>query len=525
MVDDHNEMDEFEDLFEKGGARAQKRFEPGERITATVIHVGEKHAMLDVGGGRDGLMDMAGLHDKDGRAMLRVGDKVDGYVLRVANRIVEVTRSLGKGFVNASMLEEARQSGLPVDGVVSGVNKGGYEIAIAGTTGFCPLGQMDPRRIEDPKTLIGQKLQFRVMDMRGHDVILSRKALLEQQAAEKAAETRKRLRVGERFTGTVVNVRDFGAFVDIGGIEGMVPASELAYGRNRPQDIVHPGDEVQVEVMDIGPGKDGRIERISLSMRALAQDPFEQVAPHLTPGTVLKGLVRKVEAFGAFVELVPGVEGLIHVSAFGKRIGKPADIVSPGEDAYVRVDAADPAARRISLAWLSPAELDAKVDFVAPGKDFPNALRFVGHVKAAEPAPVVSAEREAAAPTVPRQKPAVIAPSVGQVVAVVVDRVEAFGVFVKWETGRGLVPNVELELPLGADARRCFPIGAEFQAVVQEVRPDGKVRLSKKGAQDVAQRADAEAWMRTQAPMPGGAAGVGSFGELLMAKLQQKPKK
>ena len=523
MAQPVDDTEDFEDLFEHMQGKPQRFIEPGQPIRGTVLHVGEGSAVLDLGGRLEGLMDLAGLIGPDGKPTIRVGDRVDGFALRVRNRIVEVGRTIGKGMVSKHMIEEARETGVPVEGVVTGVNKGGYEVDISGTAAFCPLGQMDVRRIEDTATMIGQKLAFRVTEIRGgKDVVLSRKALLEQEAARKSQETRKRLEVGARFEGVVTAVRDFGAFVDIGGIEGLVPASELAYGRVRVQDVVQPGQEVEVEVIRIEAGKDGAKERIGLSMRALAQDPFEALAPHLAVGTVIRGIVTRVEMFGAFVELLPGVEGLIHVSAFGKRIGRPSDVVQPSQDIAVRVDGVDAQARRISLAFLDPSDLQSKLAPAVSGEAAPRGARILGIFVAPEAPAPVSAEREAAAPSVPRT--ILPPPSVGAAQDVTVDRVESYGVFVRWEGGRGLVPGGDLGLPFGTDLRRAMPIGTTFRAVVVEVRPDGKVRLSKTAAQDADERAEAANWQATQVQAkPQGP--MGSFGELLMKKLKDPARK
>ena len=147
---------------------------------------------------------------------------------------------------------------VPVEGTVTEVNKGGYVVEVSGQRCFCPLGQMDLRRIEDPATMVGQRLLFRVTEVRsGKDVVVSRKALLEAEQHKKGAETRKSLAVGARFKGSGGSLRDFGAFVDLGGVEGLIPASELGFGRSRPQDVLHAGQEVDVEVVRMEPGKDG----------------------------------------------------------------------------------------------------------------------------------------------------------------------------------------------------------------------------------------------------------------------------
>lgn len=522
-----NELDEFEALLRQEGSGPQRRYQPGDRVSGRVVYLGEKTATLDLGGGREALLDLAGVRNKDGQVTIRVGDVLDVGVLRVQGRTIEVAKQLGKGQLDLDALRDAAESGLPVEGSVTAVNKGGYVVDLGGgVSGFCPLGHMDIRRVEDTQAFVGQKLQFQVLEIRGgRDVVLSRRNYLEQESQRKAEETRKSLQVGMRVAGTVTNVRDFGAFVDIGGLEGLVPASELAWGKVKVADMVQIGQRVEVEVMRIEAGLDGKgrpVEKITLSMRALAQDPFDTLAPHLQPGVVLRGKVTRIEPFGAFVELVPGVEGLIHVSAFGKRIARVGEVVLPQQDVAVRVLAADPAQRRISLAWIDPHKLDELVE-PAPAPAGTSA-RFLGRAKVSEATPAQIAESLANAPSAPR--PAAVAPpSLGQVVEATVDKVEPYGVFVKFAGGRGLIPNSDLGLPHGADVRRQVPVGTTFPAVVMEVRADGKIRLSRTAAEAANERAEAQAWLSAQQKPAQSGKSVGSLGELLMAKLQESKQK
>ena len=516
--------DDFGALFEEDNTKPRKRVNIGDKVSGTVMFLGSSSATVDLGGGLDALLDLAGLIDKDGQPTIKAGDRVDAIVVRIRDRVVELAQSISKGHANLQALSDAAVSGVPVEGTISGVNKGGYLVDISGTVGFCPLGQMDTRRIEDPATLVGQKMQFRVMEVRnGRDLLVSRRALLEEGQAQKAAETRGKIAIGARMAGTVTRVLDFGAFVDLGGLEGMVPASELAWGRKRPQDVVSEGQVVEVEITRIEPGLDhkGRpVEKIGLSMRALARDPFEQVLPSLQSGLLVHGIVTRVELFGAFVELIPAVEGLIHVSAFGRRVARASDIVQPGQDIIVQIELADGLSRRISLSYVDPQILTDVLDADRPAPASVAGLRVVGWARPSTTTHATSERMNQA----PRNERTVMPPPVmGTVVHVTVDKIESFGVFVSWPTGRGLVPNFELGVPHGADLRKLVPVGSEFDALVQDIRPDGKVRLSRAAATAALERAEADAWMAQQKPA-NLAESVGSFGELLRQKLNQGKK-
>jgi small subunit ribosomal protein S1 len=546
----HSENDEdFAALFEETLKRRHKRVQAGQRVTGHVTQVGEKRLVVDLGDGLDAMMELSALGEPGSRPELKVGESLTAYVLFADDRVVELGRAAPKGAGGRRALEDAARDGLPVEGTVLEVNKGGFVVEVSGTRCFCPLAQMDLRRIDEPAQWVGQRHLFKVTELRNaRNVVLSRRVLLEEQQAEAAALTRKQLVVGARFRGRVTSVRDFGVFVEFGGLEGMVPARELGYGVMQPSAAVGVGQEMDVEVLRLEPpGKDGK-ERVTLSVRALEPDPMHAVKGELTMGTVVLGQITRVQPSGAFVELVPGVEGLIHISAFGRRIGHPSEMVAQGQWIAARVENVDSVLRRISLGyvstedvraqgWALPKELLPTPDVAAArssgevkttGKTFlrraekqPKALdadvprrtelRVLGRMDAVEMAPARASKEggtaEAASPA---------APSQGVVFDVMVDRIESFGLFVKWPTGRGLVPVSELGVPRNTDLRRHFPLGTIFKATVMEVRQDGKVRLSKTAVERAEERAETEAYIRRSAPVSG--KGFGTLGDLLKAK-------
>ncbi len=504
--------DDFGAMLEASLSSRRPQANVGEKVKATVVHVGPERLMLDLGNGQDGLMELHQLGDAAGRAEVKEGDVVEAFVLRVENRVAELGFRADRGSSRMS-LEDAHRSGLPVSGLVSEVNKGGFVIEIGSARAFCPLGAMDVRRIEDPSAFVGQRLQFRVMEMRGaRDVVLSRRVVLEEEAARRAAEARERVKVGAQLRGVVTGVRDFGAFVDLGGLEGMVPAGEMGHAWTRPQEAVSVGQEVDVSVLAIEEGADRR-PRITLSMKALMEDPFVATSAAIPPGTLVAGKITRVQPFGAFVELVPGVEGLIHVSAFGRRVGHPSEVVKPGQSVAVRVDGVDAAARRISLHLADIAEMEAQD---AEGAPTPEAggLRILRRAT-----PEVAAAETPAAPrpmlTAPPMAPSATVRS-GDVFDVTVDEVANFGVFVSWPSGRGLVPARELGLPRGVDPRRQFPAGTKLRAAVIDVRTDGKLTLSLTAVQRFEERAEADAYRQRSEPSRG--SGLGTLGDLLKSK-------
>ena len=308
--------------------------------------------------------------------------------------------SRGKARVHADRraVMEAARTGLPVEGVVTAANKGGIEVEVMGQLAFCPMSQIDVRFVGDPATLVGQRFRFRVQKADERDVVLSRRALLEEERAEQARKTRERLEPGATFDGTVTSVQDYGAFVDIGGVEGLVHVSELSWDRvSRPGDLLKAGDAVQVQVLKIEEDpKKGT--RISLSVKAL----------------------------------VP------------------------------------------------------------------------------RPEPVAAPPRPVNAPPPP--------PRVGDVVKGTVDRIEPYGVFVRFAGGRGLVPAAETGTPRGQDLRKAFPAGSEVTVLVTEIDERGRIRLSRTQAEAADERREASEYM-ARAPRASGK-GFGTLGDLLKSKLR-----
>jgi small subunit ribosomal protein S1 len=362
---------------------------------------------------------------------------------------------------------------------------------------------MDLRFVDKPDQFIGERLRFRVTEVRERNVVLSRRALLEEEQKALAAETRKSLAEGKVLQGKVTGVRDFGVFVDLGGVEGLVPVSELSHVRvGHPSEMVSVGDMVEVEVLRMeaanpnSPDKAKHKERITLSMRARQEDPWKAFAAGIKDGDRLHGKVVRLQPFGAFVELRPGVDGLVHISAMSeRRIAHPRDVLKVGDAVEVAVEKVDPAEKRIGLRLvLNGAPVGSGVSTSAP---------------AAEPAAAKEqAPRREAAPR----------PKSGQVIEGTVDRIEPYGVFVVFPGGRGLVPASETGTERGTDLKRHFQLGQALKAQILEVDGTGKIRLSLTAAERAAERAEMEAWQRTQRPSGSGNKGFGTLGDLLKGR-------
>jgi small subunit ribosomal protein S1 len=353
---------EFE---QKDGEETRKVPAVGEKVKGSILSIGDTAAFVDLGGKSEGMIDLAQLRDSEGNLTVNVGDTLEATVTGTDPETgsLVLRRKAARGQEVAAELRQALETGIPVEGVVTAINKGGAEVQVSGMRAFCPLSQLDLRYVEDPQQFVQQRLAFRVMRIEQGktrpNIVLSRRALLEEEAESKAAETREKLQVGTVLRGKVTSLASYGAFVDLGGLEGMLHVSEIGYSRlAHPNEVLHVGDEVEVQIIKLEKGKDEKRPRISLSRRALEKDPWKDVAERFPEGSELTGRVMRTESFGAFVEIAPGIEGLVHISEIGagRRLNHAREAVQLGQDVKVRVLGVDPGKRRISLSMGSGSE-------------------------------------------------------------------------------------------------------------------------------------------------------------------------
>lgn len=327
----------------------------GDKVQATVVALDDNNVFVDLGAKSEGSIDRNDLIDKDGNLPVQIGDALELYVVSTRGGTIQLSTALRQVDPGVNILEEAHAQRIPVDGKVTGVNKGGFDIEIAGKRAFCPMSQLTLYPVDAPETFIGTTHTFLVTRIDGgaRNVVVSARQLQEEQREVKAQELRETLHVDMQTQGTVTRITDFGAFVDLGGIDGLVHVSEMSWTRpDHPRDVVHEGQLVNVQVvrLDNDP-KDGSL-RIGLSMKALADDPFVNALRDIQIGETLSGHVTKLMDFGAFVEIAPGVEGLVHISELdaGRRVRHPSDVVQVGDAVEVQVLTLDPQKRQIALS-------------------------------------------------------------------------------------------------------------------------------------------------------------------------------
>lgn len=339
----------FEDLFNEKKVSAPT-LNPGDRIDAVVAGISGESIFLDIGGKSEGVLNASEVRDDEGTIAVNVGDTINVFFLSMRGGTMQFTTRLGSGQASLQELEDAFHSGIPVEGRVTAEIKGGFEVIVARQRGFCPYSQMDIRRIENPEDYLEQNLQFKIIEFssRGKNIIVSARALIEEERERQKEELKLNLQEGDRVSGIVTSLRDFGAFVDIGGIDALIPISELAWGQvDRVEDVLTSGQQVEIVIRKL----DWDHDRISLSLKETTENPWDAAEMKFPIGTVLIGRVSRLSTFGAFVTLEPGIDGLLHISKLGagRRINHPREVLEAGQEITVRIDAMDTEKQRISL--------------------------------------------------------------------------------------------------------------------------------------------------------------------------------
>ena len=335
-------------------------FDEGDLVKGTVVKLEHDEVLLDIGFKSEGVIPSRELSirkDADPSDIVALGDEIEALVLQKEDKDGRLILSKKRAEYERAWIqvEEKFKAGEVVTGEVIEVVKGGLILDI-GLRGFLPASLVDLRRVKDLDMYLGTEIEARVieMDRNRNNVVLSRRVLLEEGRKNERAEILSKLAKGMRLKGTVSSIVDFGAFVDLGGIDGLVHISELSWSHvNHPSEVVKVGDEVEVEVLDV----DLQRERISLGLKQTTEDPWLKLVESYPVGSIVDGKVTKIVPFGAFIELGSNVEGLVHISEMAaKHIDTPAQVVKVGQEVKVKVMEINPDRRRISLSMKAAAD-------------------------------------------------------------------------------------------------------------------------------------------------------------------------
>jgi small subunit ribosomal protein S1 len=346
------------DASEKAGPTEAK---PGDKLTGRIVQIDGPEAFVDCGLRNELPMAVDEFTDKDGQRKYEVGDEITAHVQKGKDGL-KLTLAMSLRDAGRDALATAYSSGTPVKGKVTSTNKGGFSVDLDGTRAFCPFSQIDIRRADNPEEFLNRSFEFKILELSedGKNIVVSRRALLQANRETEAEATRQSLSLGDALDGTVTRLVPFGAFVDIGGIEGLVHISQISHQRvGDPSDVLSEGQQVRVKVLEIQNLGQGRTERISLSIKALATDPWPETAASMVPGNDVTGRVTRLVDFGVFVELQPGVEGLIHISELAnRRIIHPREVLNEEDQINVRILDVDLDRRRISLSLKQAADYE-----------------------------------------------------------------------------------------------------------------------------------------------------------------------
>jgi small subunit ribosomal protein S1 len=360
-AEEATEEESFAELLQ-GSPVKPVRFHPGQKVNTRIVKISADWVFLDLGGKSEGYLDRKELLDEEGKLSSKEGDTLQAYFLSTDNNDLRFTTKITGGEAIRHHLEDAWESGIPVQGLVDKEIKGGFEIKIAGELrGFCPYSQMGLQRDPNPKDLVGQHLSFRITQFgeKGRNIVLSHRSILEEERQKQREALKGSLQEGMKVTGTISSIRSFGAFIRIGGIEGLIPISEISWDRVEDiHEVMEVGQEVEVVAMKLDWEKD----RLSFSHKQALPDPWTNIERDFPEGSTHRGTVVRLTDFGAFVTLAPGVDGLLHISKLGtgKRIHHPREVVTRGQTVEVKIEKIDKDSKRLSLSLGASEQAEAQ---------------------------------------------------------------------------------------------------------------------------------------------------------------------
>ena len=477
-AEESGKEEQFAELFEKSNSMS-KRLDPGQKIKSTVVSVSGDFVYVDLGGKSEGVVDVSEFLDENSVCTVKAGDELDVFFVAVQNGLRKLTTKVrGLSALDLAGIRDAYEAGLPVSGKVASELKGGFEVYIGKVRCFCPFSQMDLRGSRDASLYVGETFPFRVLEYEeeGRNIILSRRAILEEEKQVQVDALKKGLEVGMEVPAKVRSIQSFGVFVDLGGIDGLIPMSEIAWDRSeKAENLFSVGQEVLAKIISL----DWEKGRLTLSLKAMQADPWINVAERYLPDMKVTGKIVRLAPFGAFVSLEPGIDGLIHVSklASGRRIKHPKEVVDVGQDVEVYILEVDAVKKKISLS------LEQKVERVK-----------------------------------------ITLPPVGEILKGTIEKVMPYGLFLITEGGlKGFIPNSEMGTPKGTNHSRMFPEGTPMEVVVTAIdEARGKVTFSRSGVEERVAQDEYKQYKDKVKKQETSLGGLGSLGELILAKLGEQ---
>jgi small subunit ribosomal protein S1 len=465
----------FAELFEEYSKGMNETLQLGDKVRGKIISIGKESVFVETGTKIDGVVDKTELLDENQELPYKDGDSLELYVVAYDGGEIRLSKTFS-GVGSIRLIEEAFEKAVPVEGKVKGEIKGGFHVDIMGKRAFCPISQIDLKYVENPTEYVGETFPFVITQFEedGRNIVVSRRNLLEKELEKQKHAFFQEIAVDSALEGQVTKIMPYGAFIEfIPGIEGMIHLSEISWSRiDRPEEVLSIGDKVKVKVIGIEDGKRPGDKKLSLSIKQVGGDPWDNVKEIVHIGDALKGKVTRCAKFGAFVEIAPGIEGLVHISemSYIKRVLKVEEVVNEGDFVAVTVKEIDTENRRVSLS-----------------------------MKDAEGDPWVDIENKY---------------SLGQALSGTIEKKERFGYFISLEPGiTGLLPKSKIDGSSKPSDIEKFREGDSIPVIIERINPDErKISLAPTDA------ADADDWKQysKDSRQP-----LGSLGE----KLQQAMKK
>jgi small subunit ribosomal protein S1 len=466
----------FAELLNSYSTGMNENIQVGDRIRGRIISIGANSVFVDTGTKVDGVVERAELLDENGAFPYVEGDALDLYVVAADESEIRLSQAIS-GIGGLNMLQDAWEQRIPVEGKVAALVKGGFQVEMLKRRAFCPISQMDVAFVEDPEAYVGQTFPFLIkrFEERGRNIVVSRRDILQAELEASRKAFMEQLEADAVMEATVTRIAPFGAFVSLApGVEGLVHISELSWSRmDTPEQAVSVGDRLQVKLLGIKAGDRPGTKKISLSVKQAMGDPWEDARNRIQVGAKLMGKVTRCANFGAFVELFPGIEGLVHISemSYTRRVMRPEEVVAPGDEIMVMIKEFDPDRKRISLS-----------------------------IKDADGDPWEGVEQQ-----FPR----------GRTVQGRVEKKERFGIFVNLRPGiTGLLPKSKIAASQKAAEIESLKPGAAIAVTIETVNAaDRKISLG------TGEAADAQNWQEFAADSAGT---MGDLGDKLKQALSKQ---
>jgi small subunit ribosomal protein S1 len=468
----------FADLLESYSTKITRNIEVGNKISGRIISIGKDSVFLDTGTQIDGIANRADLLNSKGEFPYAVGDIVELYVVSVKEDEILLSKAIS-GSGDNTLLIEAYHNAIPVNGKVIEQCKGGFHVDIHHTRAFCPVSQIDISYTDKPESFIGQSFDFLILQFeeKGRNIVVSRRELLKQELDKNKELFLEKLSVGSVHIGRVARIMPYGAFIElIPGLTGLVPISEISWSHiEKPEDVLNADDSLQVVVTAIQPRPDDD-PKIALSVKQVLDNPWSHISDRFHAGDRVKGRITRLAPFGAFVELAPGIDGLVHLSEIShtRRVNRPEDFLRPGDPVFVLIKEIDLLKKRISLS-IKDAEGD-------PWMDVPEKYKA------------------------------------GQILDGMIQKREKWGYIVNLEPGvSGILPLSRIRSSGQSAALESLKPGRAMTVVIDEIKPEERritLRL------DAPEDDDWQQYSAQKSPIP-----VGTFGDMLQQALDSAKSK